>query len=355
MAHDELMARALALAEQGWGQTAPNPMVGAVLVRDGEIVGEGYHARYGGDHAEIVALRMAGERALGATLYVTLEPCAHHGQTPPCADAIIKAGVTRVVAAIRDPNPVAAGGAAKLLAAGVNLELSVDEKAARELNAPFFHAAKSKRPWVTLKLAVSLDGAIADSAGRSKWITNAASRRETHRLRAGNDAIAVGVGTVLADDPLLTVREAPVPPRIPPRRVVFDRSARLPENSHLVKTAREVPVVVVTTKPAPKLADAGVEVIVAETTQEALEALKKIGTQSLLVEGGARIAGALLGESLVDRLVIFQSPRILGAGALGAFAFAPPQTAADAPRLPIITRRAFDDDLMTVYHVHGID
>lgn len=343
------MARALALAEQGWGQTAPNPMVGAVLVRDGEIVGEGYHACYGGDHAEIVALRVAGDRALGATLYVTLEPCAHHGKTPPCADAIVKAGVARVVAATQDPNPVAAGGAAKLLAAGVDIEFGVDEKAARELNAAFFHAAISARPWVTLKLGVSLDGAIADSSGRSKWITNAASRRETHRLRAGNDAIAVGIGTVLADDPSLTVREAPVPPRVPPLRIVFDRSGRLPRDSQLVKTASEIPVILVTRHPVPRLSEARVEVIVAETTKEALEALKKRGIQSLLVEGGARLAGALLNESLVDRLVIFQSPRILGAGALGALAFAPSQTAVDAIRLPIIARRAFDDDSMTVY------
>ncbi len=343
------MARALALAELGWGQTAPNPMVGAVLVRDGEIVGEGYHARYGGDHAEIVALRMAGERALGATMYVTLEPCAHHGKTPPCADAILAAGVARVVAATTDPNPVAAGGAARLLAAGVEFEIGVEEKAARELNAPFFHAVKSARPWVTLKLGVSLDGAIADSAGHSKWITNAASRRETHRLRAGTDAIAVGIGTVIADDPMLTVREAPVPPRVPPIRVVFDRRARLPLESQLARTAHEVPVVAVTAKPAPALEEAGVEVLVAHTTREALEALKTRGVRSLLVEGGAKLAGALLGESLVDRVVIFQSPRILGAGATGAFAFAPPHTAADAPTLPVIARRAFDDDLMTVY------
>jgi diaminohydroxyphosphoribosylaminopyrimidine deaminase/5-amino-6-(5-phosphoribosylamino)uracil reductase len=343
------MARALALAELGWGQTAPNPMVGAVLVRDGEIVGEGYHARYGGDHAEIVALRMAGERALGATMYVTLEPCAHHGKTPPCADGILAAGVARVVAATTDPNPVAAGGAARLLAAGVEFEVGVQEKAARELNAPFFHAVNSKRPWVTLKLGLSLDGAIADSNGKSRWITNAASRRETHRLRAGSDAIAVGIRTVLADDPMLTVREAPVPPRVPPIRVVFDRSARLPLDSQLVRTAREVPVVVVADRAAPKLENHGVEVIVAQTTLEALESLKKRGVRALLVEGGARLAGELLGEKLVDRLVIFQSPRILGAGATGAFAFAPRETAADAPKLPVIARRAFDDDLMTVY------
>jgi diaminohydroxyphosphoribosylaminopyrimidine deaminase / 5-amino-6-(5-phosphoribosylamino)uracil reductase len=351
---EELMRRALALAELGWGQTAPNPMVGAVLVRDGEIVGEGYHARFGADHAEVVALRSAGDLARGSTLYVTLEPCAHHGKTPPCADAIIAAGVSRVVVATADPSPVAAGGAERLRAANVEVTLGVEQRPARELNAPFFHAIASNRPWVTLKLGVSLDGAIADRGGQSKWITNAASRREDHRLRAGNDAIAVGIGTVLADDPALTVRDA-LPPRVPPIRVVFDRSARLPHDGQLARTAREIPVVVITAKPAPALAALGVEVLVAPTTPAALVALRQRGIRSLLVEGGATLAGALLDESLVDRLVIFQSPRILGAGAAGAFAFARAQTAADARRLPILARRAFDDDLMTVYHVHGID
>jgi diaminohydroxyphosphoribosylaminopyrimidine deaminase / 5-amino-6-(5-phosphoribosylamino)uracil reductase len=348
----EIMARAHALAELGWGQTAPNPMVGAVLVRDGEIVGEGYHARYGGDHAEIGALRMAGERARGATMYVTLEPCAHHGKTPPCADAILAAGVARVVAATTDPNPVAAGGAARLIAGGVEFEIGVGERAARELNAPFFFATRSSRPWVTLKLGVSLDGCIADSGGQSKWITNAASRRETHRLRAGADAIAVGIGTVLADNPELTVRDAPAMPRIPPLRVIFDRSTRLPRDSRLVKSARDVPVIVIAGQASERtraLQDFGVEIVVARSTLEGLEALRKRGVRSLLVEGGARLAGELLGEKLVDRLVIFQSPRILGAGATGAFAFAPAQTAAEAPRLPVLARRAFDDDLMTVY------
>jgi diaminohydroxyphosphoribosylaminopyrimidine deaminase/5-amino-6-(5-phosphoribosylamino)uracil reductase len=351
---EELMRRALALAELGWGQTAPNPMVGAVLVRDGEIVGEGYHAKYGGDHAEVVALRSAGDLARGSTLYVTLEPCAHHGKTPPCADAIIAAGVSRVVAAAADPSPVAAGGAQRLRAANIEVTLGVEERAAKEVNAPFFHAIASNRPWVTLKLGVSLDGAIADHGGQSKWITNAASRRETHRIRAGNDAIAVGIGTVLSDDPALTVRDAP-PPRVPPIRVVFDRSARLPHDSQLARSAREIPVVVIAAQPAPALAALGVEVLVAPTTPAALVALRQRGIRSLLVEGGATLAGAMLDESLVDRVVIFQSPRILGAGAMGAFAFAPAQTAADARRLPIIARRAFDDDLMTVYHVHGID
>ncbi len=346
------MQRALALAELGWGQTAPNPMVGAVVVRDGEIVGEGFHARYGGDHAEVVALRAAGDRAAGATVYVTVEPCAHHGQTPPCADALLAAGVRRVVIAVPDPNPVARGGAGRLRDAGVEITFGVEERAARELNAAFFHAFVSDRPWVTLKLALSLDGALADAEGQSAWITNAASRREVHRMRAGSDAVAVGIGTVLADDPSLTVRDAAAP-RVAPRRVVFDRKARLPLDSRLVDTGREAPVIVMAHDPDPgrvaRLTAAGVSVIEAPTPADALQSLRELGVRGLLVEGGARLGGALLTASLVDRLVIFQSPRILGAGALGAFAFAPPRAAADAVRLPVLARRTLDDDTMTVY------
>jgi diaminohydroxyphosphoribosylaminopyrimidine deaminase / 5-amino-6-(5-phosphoribosylamino)uracil reductase len=352
MDNQELMRRALALAEMGWGQTAPNPMVGAVLVRDGVIVGEGYHARYGGDHAEVAALRAAGDRARGATLYVTLEPCAHYGQTPPCADAVIAAGVRRVVAAVADPSPVARGGAARLRGAGIDVITGVEEAAARELNAAFFHAIASDRPWVTLKLAVSLDGAIADAGGQSTWITNTASRREAHRIRAANDAIAVGIGTVLADDPRLTVRDAPAP-RVPPARVVFDRAARLPLDSQLVRTAQATPLIVVAATPDPArvaaLRDAGADVIETPTALGALRALRARGVRALMVEGGARLTATLLDESLVDRLVIFQSPRILGAGALGAFAHVRPSTAADAARLPVIERRVLDDDLMTIY------
>jgi diaminohydroxyphosphoribosylaminopyrimidine deaminase/5-amino-6-(5-phosphoribosylamino)uracil reductase len=345
------MRQALALARRGWGRTAPNPLVGAVLVRDGEVVGEGHHAMYGGDHAEVVALRAAGDRARGATAYVTLAPCAHHGKTPPCADALIAAGVRRVVAATADPNPQAAGGLARLKAAGIETTVGIEEAAARELNAAFFHAFRSDRPWVTLKLALSLDGAIAGQVGNG-WITGRASQREVHHLRAGSDAVAVGIGTVLADDPLLTVRDG-APPRVAPVRVVFDRSARTPLASRLVQTARETPVVIVAERPDPAraavLAHAGVEIVTAASLDVALRALRARGITALLVEGGARLAGALLTHAAVDRLVIFQAPCVLGAGALGAFAFAPARTPTDAPRLPIVERRTLDDDLMTVY------
>jgi diaminohydroxyphosphoribosylaminopyrimidine deaminase/5-amino-6-(5-phosphoribosylamino)uracil reductase len=191
------MRRALDLAARGWGQTAPNPMVGAVVVRDGVVVGEGYHARYGGDHAEIAALRAAGGLARGATVYVSLEPCAHHGKTPPCADALIAAGVARVVAAADDPNAKAGGGADRLRAAGVDVDVGVEEDAARELNAPFFHAfASADRPWVIVKLALSVDGAIADARRSAGWLTGPEARREAHALRARHDAVWRDPGAV---------------------------------------------------------------------------------------------------------------------------------------------------------------
>ncbi|AHG90651.1 riboflavin biosynthesis protein RibD [Gemmatirosa kalamazoonensis] len=354
------MRRALRLARRGWGSTAPNPMVGAVVVRDGEIVTEGWHARYGGPHAEAAALAAAGDRARGATVYVTLEPCNHHGKTPPCSDALIAAGVRRVVVAAEDPHPVAAGGAKKLRAHGIEVVTGVEREAARELNAPFFHALASDRPWVVLKLALSLDGAVADDTRRPGWLTGRAARREVHRLRAGSDAVAVGIGTALADDPELTVRDASAP-RVPPLRVVFDRSARLPDVSRLVRTARDVPTAVVVSPhtPAARLNDlegAGVRVVRAATLHDALRALRADhDVRSLLVEGGAGLASALWTAGLVDRLITFQAPVVLGRGALPAFGDVPAARAEAARRLPIVARRAFGDDLMTIYAVHTLE
>ena len=350
------MRRALALAERGWGQTAPNPMVGAVVVRDGAVVGEGWHARYGGPHAEVDALRQAGERARGATLYVTLEPCNHHGKTPPCTDAILAAGVRRVVAACEDSTAVAKGGAGRLRDAGVDVLLGVEEAAARELNAPFFHALHSDRPFVQLKLALSLDGGIADSSRLPGWLTGEAARREVHRLRAGADAIAVGIGTALADDPELTVRHAP-PPRVPPTRVVFDTSARLPRTSKLVRSASDVPVLVICWAPEPAHAAAlehtGVTLLHAATSRDALVALREHGVRSLLVEGGATLASALVQEALVDRLIIFRAPLVLGGGALNAFSAVPPARAEAAPRWRLLRTLRFEDDEMSVYAPPG--
>ncbi len=270
------MRRALELAHGGWGQTSPNPMVGAVIVRDDAVVGEGFHARYGEAHAEVVALRAAGPHARGATAYVTLEPCAHEGKTPPCVDALIAAGVGRVVYAADDPNPVARGGAARLRAAGIDVLAGVGDADARELNASFFHDFASDRPWVSLKLAVTLDAAIADGSATTSWITNDVSKRFVHRLRAGHDAVAVGMGTVRIDDPQLTVRESEAP-RVPPARVIFSRSGRLPLTSTLARTVNEAPVIVLGHHLDPEyahaLSDLGVEVIEATSLADALREL----------------------------------------------------------------------------------
>src|SRR6267154_922827 len=220
------MERALDLARRGWGRVAPNPLVGAIVLAGDSVVAEGYHAEYGGPHAEVVALEAAGERARGATLVVNLEPCAHHGKTPPCTDAILAAGVARVVAALPDPDLQARGGGAVLRAKGVAVSIGLLAEAAAALNAPFLFAREqAERPFVALKLATSIDGRIADAAGSSQWVSGEAAREHVHWLRAGFDAIAVGGTTALHDDPLLTVRGA-VTPRRPPVRVVFDPRAR---------------------------------------------------------------------------------------------------------------------------------
>ena len=351
------MRRALTLAKKGWGQTAPNPMVGAVVVKDGLVVGEGYHSRFGDPHAEVEALREAREHSRGATVYVSLEPCAHFGKTPPCVDALIAAGVSRVVAATRDPSPTAGGGAERLRAAGIDVTFDVEATAAREINAPFFHAIASDRPWTTLKLALSIDGAIADAGRGPAWLTGKKARREVHRLRAGCDAIGVGLGTVRADNPELTVRDVP-PPRVTPARVVFTRQGQLPLASALARTATDTPTMVVAESVdlahARRMMALGVEVIAATSLEEAMRALRQRGIRSMLIEGGAGITGALLGANLVDRLIIFQAPVLLGAGALPGFENAPTMAASGARRYPIVRRAELDDDLMTVYALHPI-
>jgi diaminohydroxyphosphoribosylaminopyrimidine deaminase/5-amino-6-(5-phosphoribosylamino)uracil reductase len=357
MNHAALMRRALDLARQGWGHTAPNPMVGAVVATGGEIVGEGFHAQYGGPHAEVLALRAAGERARGASVIVSLEPCAHVGKTPPCVDALIAAGVARDVPPVRVPSPIAHGGIERLRAAGIGVDLGIEREASIELNAPFFHAHGSDRPWITLKLALSADGAIADSTRRRRQLTGPEAQRYVHYLRAGSDAIAVGVDTVIADDPSLTVRDAR-PPRVPPRRVVFDSTLRIPLDATLVRTANDVPTIIVARHPVRERLDqlmaAGPRVLVASDLRAALVDLRSAGVRSLLVEGGARLAGSLLSEDLVDRLVIFQTPILLGEGALQAFAFAPGDVTARVEQASALERREFGDDVMTVYALRPV-
>jgi diaminohydroxyphosphoribosylaminopyrimidine deaminase / 5-amino-6-(5-phosphoribosylamino)uracil reductase len=347
------MRRALELAERGWGRVSPNPMVGAVVVRDGEVVGEGWHTEYGKPHAEVEALRSAGERARGATMYVTLEPCSHHGKTPPCTEAVIAAGVSRLVFAAGDPNPRAGGGAARLREAGVTVEQGVEETAARSLNAVFFHthsAAGEQRPFLELKLALSLDARIADAHGRSAWITGPEARTEVHRLRAGFDAVAVGIGTALADDPLLTVR-GPVEPRIPPVRVVFDRRLRLPPTSRLVTTVEQAPLLVVyggeaDVHAAAALTGRGVRLVPAASLADGLAALSAVGIGSVFCEGGAELASALLRDSLVDRLTLFYAPVLLGPEGRSPFAGIPSARIEEVRRWSTRRRALFGPDTL---------
>lgn len=349
-----LMRRALRLAERGAGQVAPNPKVGAVIVKDGVVLGAGWHARHGEAHAEVMALRAAGDGARGATAYVTLEPCNHHGSTPPCSRALIDAGIARVVFAAHDPNPVASGGAEALRAANIEVQGGVLQQEAERQNALFLGAVNLvSRPFVTLKLALSVDGALVDRSRARAQLTGPTSVRAVHAMRAEHDAVAVGIGTVLADDAALTVRYAPAP-RIAPTRVVFDRRARLPLHSALVRTAGSIPVVVLTDGSVPSaeagLRDRGVTVISCTSIAESVTALRSAGIRTLLVEGGAGIASALVEARMVDRLITFQAPVLLGAGALSGFATLDSASAVRV-RLDLQQRRAAGRDLLSVYAV----
>lgn len=347
------MRRAIALAANGWGRVAPNPMVGCVIVRDGEVVGEGWHTEYGRPHAEPEALRAAGAQARGATAYVSLEPCSHWGKTPPCTDALIAAGVRRVVFGGFDPNPKASGGASVLRAAGIDAVGGVEEQAVRDQNAVFFHAHSplgAERPFITLKLAMSLDARVADRDGRSVWITGEESRAEVHRLRAGFDAVAVGIGTALADDPQLTAR-GPVAPRVPPARVVFDRALRLPLESALVRTASEVPTWVIAAPNAPDgrrraLEQAGVKIVIGESLPEQLRALRDAGLRSMFVEGGSVLASALLSADAVDRMYLFYAPLLIGPEGMAPFGGIASPPLGDAVRWRRIGTQAFGADTM---------
>jgi diaminohydroxyphosphoribosylaminopyrimidine deaminase/5-amino-6-(5-phosphoribosylamino)uracil reductase len=333
-------------------------MVGAVVVRDGVVVGEGFHARYGDAHAEQIALKAAGDRARGATMYATLEPCNHFGKQPPCTEAILEARIQRVVIAAADPTALAGGGARHLADYGVQVDFSVEEAAALELNAPFFFAATNPaRPWVTLKLALSSDGKMNDPSGERRWISNEQSRNEVQRLRANVDAIAVGLGTVKADNPQLTARGA-IRPRIAPMRVVFDRNAEIPLESTLVRTAKETPTMIFAHHaPVARLAalyNARVDVFEAEDLSAALQALHGFEVQHLFVEGGARVAQAFLRQNLVDRLIIFQSPITLGPGALSPFDGPPGDFREALSKLPIVRRAEFGEDVMSVYAMREV-
>ncbi|MBA2458128.1 MAG: bifunctional diaminohydroxyphosphoribosylaminopyrimidine deaminase/5-amino-6-(5-phosphoribosylamino)uracil reductase RibD [Gemmatimonadales bacterium] len=349
----EAMVRALDLAWRGWGRVHPNPLVGATVLAGSSLVGEGWHAEFGDRHAEPIALDQAGERASGGTLVVSLEPCAHRGKQPPCIDAIIRAGIRRVVAAVGDPNPTAAGGADRLRAAGIEVEIGLLGHLAAAQNAAFLHGFRvPSRPFVALKLATSLDGRIADAAGRSRWISGREAQEYVHWLRAGYDAVAVGGRTARTDDPQLTVRGS-VEPRNPPRRVVFDPQADLDPDLTLVRTARRTPTLLVTSPAAPdqrveQLAACGVTILPAESLADGLRSLRRAGVGSLLVEGGGRLAGALLGEEMADRYYWLQSPIWLGERGVPAIAGLPSQPLDRAARWRPVERRALGEDTLLV-------
>lgn len=344
------MDRALALALNGWGRVAPNPLVGAVLLRNGAVIGEGYHAEFGGAHAETAALAAAGD-ATGATCVVNLEPCVHQGKTPPCAAALVAAGVRRVVAAIRDPDPVAGGGAAVLRAAGVEVEFGVRDRAAAALNAPFLWSyARSGRPFVALKVATSLDGFLADARGKSQWISGPEAREYAHWLRAGYDAIAVGHRTAVQDNPQLTVR-GPIVPRTTPWRVIFAQEQV--ESGLRVFTDELAERTVVLVRPAARdrvereLGRRGVKVIPVTSLAAGLEALRGLGVRSLLVEGGGRLHTAFLGEGLADRVYWIHAPVWLGTG-VAAFGARDPVTLDGAAAWSVVERRALGRDSLLV-------
>ena len=318
---EKYMRMALSLAFRGTGCVSPNPRVGCVLVREGVVVGWGFHGRYGGPHAETEALKVAGDKALGATAYVTLEPCSHFGKTPPCADALVRAGVRRVVVGVRDPNPkVDGGGMRRLREADVHCVEGVLEEACREINRGFFRVLEAGRPWITAKGACSWDGMLALADGQSRWITNERSRRVAHVLRREHDAVLVGIGTVLADDPALTVRGAS---GVSPRPVVLDTALRLPENAALPRDKRalifcgpEVP-----EERRDVLRRRGAEVVAVSQKspgrldlEEVLTALVQRGVLSLLLEGGSATLGAFFQQRLVDAVALFLAPKLLGCG-----------------------------------------
>lgn len=352
------MRAALTLARRGLGTVWPNPAVGCVLVKDGEVVGRGWTQPGGRPHGETEALARAGARAKGATAYVSLEPCCHHGKTPPCADALIEAGIARAVVAIEDPDPRVAGrGLARLRTAGVAVETGPGAAEAAEINAGFLMRLSHGRPLVTLKLAATLDGRIATASGESQWITGEAARQRAHLLRASHDAVMVGVGTVIADDPLLTCRLPGLEARSPVR-IVIDGSLRTPLTAKLIAEAKKVPTWIVHRHGADAIRcqtmrDCGVELIeipVSETVEMdlavAFAELGKRGLTRVLVEGGAGLAGELLEADLVDRLAWFHAPTLIGGDGLPAVAAFGVETLSAAPRFRRVALETVGEDVL---------
>ena len=347
------MHLALELAAKARGQTGVNPVVGCVIVKDGRIVGLGSHLRRGEAHAEIHALNMAGEEARGATVYVTLEPCSHFGRTPPCADRLIEAGVARVVAAATDPNPKVSGnGLAKLRAAGIETASGVLEGESRKLNEAFEKYIRTGLPFVTLKAGATMDGRISAGSGDSRWVTGEASREAVHTLRHRHDAIMIGAGTALRDDPSLTTR-TPVP-GLHPIRIVVDSKLRLPLHLRLF-TDGQAPTIVLAAADADAdkkraLESAGIEVIGCETRDGRIDlhdAMRRLGGReigSVLLEGGGRLNGAMLAAGLVDKIAVFYAPKIVGSAGTPLFDWSGAGRMAEAVRLARIEIERYGDD-----------
>lgn len=350
----KMMRMALALARRGQGKTSPNPAVGCVIVRDGNVVGRGWHKKAGTPHAEVHALNDAGELAAGADVYVTLEPCAHFGKTPPCAKALIEAKVARVFVAMVDPNPLVAGGGIEMLrAAGIEVETGVLEEASRELNRPFIKWIQTRRPFVVLKSALTLDGMSATASGDSRWVTSDPARREVHRLRGKMDAIMVGVGTVLKDDPLLTCR---VPGGKDPLRVVVDSTLRIPMHAALFEMKSAAGTIIATCcqdeARIKAVSSRGARILSCKETggrvdlSDLFSRLGELGVQSILLEGGSHLAGAALRAGLVDKCMIFLAPKLIGGVGMGLFAGEGVGLMKDAIRLEAMTVKQIGVDLL---------
>jgi len=359
------MARAIELASRARGRTSPNPMVGAVLVAGDTVVGEGYHVRAGEPHAETLALLQAGDAARGSDLYVNLEPCSHHGRTPPCADAIIRAGVARVFAAIQDPNPKVAGrGFARMKEAGITVRVGLLAGEAKRLNEVYCTNMATSLPHVTLKIGMSLDGKTATRTGEARWITGEASRRRVHEMRNAVDAVLVGIGTILADDPELTTRLPGADCRHPDR-VVIDSHLRIPSRARVLAHRNRGRTILIAGPHAPEarmreLRELGAEVVVVDggerrvDLRKVVERLFALGITSVLIEGGSEIAASSLESGIVDKLVFFIAPLLIGGReappVIGGRGVGP---LADAPRLREVRWSAVGDDIMVEGTVRG--
>jgi len=355
MTDREYMRLALREARKGEGRTSPNPCVGAVVVKDGRVIGKGYHRKAGTPHAEVHALEAAGNEARGATLYVTLEPCNHSGRTPPCTRKILDSGIRRVVVGMRDPNPLAAGGCEALAAAGVEVEWGVLGEECSRLNRPFVKLITTGKPWVVMKGAASLDGRIATRSGHSRWITGSEARRAGHRLRNRCDAILVGVGTALADDPSLTCR---IRGGRDPLRVVLDSRLRLPVTARMLSQESTADTVVFCSDSAPagkrkdlEAAGARVRLVSADKDgrldlQQVLSELGRMGVMSLLVEGGGAVHGSFLAQGEVDEVHLFLAPFFLGGDGLPLVGPLGLVTVDQARRLAEVRVRRLQGDLL---------